>query len=143
MVLVGGSAAAATFGLMLTDPQFPAKRIHVAEYIAVAWLVYRGLGGRLGAPRRAAAAVLIASLLGVHDELIQGLHPRRTFGVLDIITNGFGATAGALAALAMTTTVNAPDAPRAWRHVAILVLALCATMSAYPLVAILFELSFQ
>ena len=81
MLLLGGSAAVATFGLMLTDPQFPAKRIHVAEYIAVAWLVYRGLGGRLGAPRRAAAAALIASLLGVHDELIQGLHPRRTFGV--------------------------------------------------------------
>lgn len=46
--LLGISVGVAAIGLALTDPQFPAKRIHVAEYIAVAWLVYRGLGRRLG-----------------------------------------------------------------------------------------------
>ncbi len=39
--LLGSSVAVAVIGLALTDPQFPAKRIHVAEYIVVAWLVYR------------------------------------------------------------------------------------------------------
>jgi hypothetical protein len=141
--LIGSSIAVAAIGLALTDPQFPAKRIHVAEYIAVAWLVYRGLGRRLGGPRRAAAAVLIATLLGVHDELVQGLHTQRTFGVLDIVTNGLGAGAGALAALAMTTPLDAPDATQAGRHVVFLVLVLCSTMLAYPLIAAQFGLRFQ
>ena len=141
--LLGSSVAVAVIGLALTDPQFPAKRIHVVEYIAVAWLVYGGLGRRFGGPRRAAAAVLIATLLGVHDELVQGLHAQRTFGILDIVANGLGAAAGALAALAMTTPLDAPDSPQAWRHVAILALVLCMTMLAYPLIAGQFELQFQ
>ena len=87
--------------------------------------------------------MLIATLLGVHDELVQGLHAQRTFGILDIVANGLGAAAGALAALGMTTPLDAPDTPRAWHHVAFLVLVLCTTMLAYPLIAGQFELQFQ
>ena len=108
MALLGGAVVAASIGLLLTDPQYPAKRIHIAKYVAVAWLVYLGLGGRLGGPRRALATLLIAALLGVHDELIQGLHPDRSFGIRDIVANGFGAAAGALIALAVTRVLHTP-----------------------------------
>jgi hypothetical protein len=129
--------------LLLTDPQYPAKRIHIAEYVAVSWLVYLGLGGRLGGPRRALAALLIAALLGVHDELIQGLHPNRSFGIRDIVANGFGAAAGALIALAVTRVLHTPDAVGAWRHVAILFMALVAGLAVYPLIAAVFGLPFR
>ena len=125
IALLGGAAAAASIGLLLTDPQYPAKRIHIAEYVAVAWLVYLGLGGRMGGPRRALATLLIAALLGVHDELIQGLHPDRSFGIRDIVANGFGAAAGA------------------WHHVAILFMALVAGLAVYPLIAAVFGLPFR
>lgn len=141
--LLGGAVTTAAIGLAMTDPQFPPKRIHVAEYMAVTWLVYRGLEGRLGGPRRAAAAALIATLLGVHEELAQGLHPQRTFGVFDMIVNGVGAAAGALAALAMTTPLDAPDSPRAWRHVVLLALILLATLPTYPLIATAFGLQLE
>ncbi len=39
--------------------------------------------------------------------------------------------------------IDAPDSPQAWRHVAFLVLVLCTTMLAYPLIAGQFELQFQ
>ena len=143
LVLLGGAGAAAAIGLLLTDPQYPAKRIHIAEYVVVAWLVYRGLGRRLGGPRRALAALLIAALLGVHDELIQGLHPDRSFGLRDMVANGFGAAAGVLVALAVTRVLHTPDAIHAWRHVAILVTALVAGLAVYPLVGAVYGLPFR
>jgi hypothetical protein len=143
IALLGGAAAAASIGLLLTDPQYPAKRIHIAEYVAVSWLVYLGLGGRLGGPRRALAALLIAALLGVHDELIQGLHPNRSFGIRDIVANGFGAAAGALIALAVTRVLHTPDAVGAWHHVAILFMALVVGLAVYPLIAAVFGLPFR
>ena len=86
----------AVLGLVLTDPRFPAKRIHVPEYIAVAWLVRAGLRHYLNGWSLTVGAALIASLYGVHDELIQGLHPVRTYGLVDMASNACGATAGAI-----------------------------------------------
>jgi hypothetical protein len=143
LALLGGALVVAAVGLAMTDPRFPPKRVHVPEYIAVAWLVYQGLGGRLGGPRRAAAAVLLATLLGVHEELAQGLHPQRTLGALDMAVNGLGSIAGALTALAMTAPLDGPDSPGAWRHVRLLALILLATLPAYPLIAAGFGLPFE
>ncbi len=42
-----------------------------------------------------------AALLGVHEELIQGLLPDRTYGVADIAANAVGAGAGSLMAHGM------------------------------------------
>jgi VanZ family protein len=141
--LLGCAAVVAAVGLAVTDPEFPAKRIHVAQYIAVAWLIYRGLGPRLGGPRRAMAAAVISCLLGVHDELVQGLHPLRTFGAVDILTNCLGAAAGVLAALAVTSPMTGSDAQGAWRHVVLVALVVVAAALIYPPTAAYFELSFQ
>ncbi len=143
LALLGGALVVAAASLAMTDPEFPPKRVHVPEYIAVAWLIYQGLQGRLGGARRAAAAALLATLLGVHEELAQGLHPQRTLGAFDMVVNGVGAIAGALAALAMTSPLEAPDAPGAWRHVGLLALILLATLPAYPLIAAGFGLPFE
>jgi len=99
IALIGAAVVVAVLGLLMTDPQFPAKRIHVGEYVLVAWLIWRGLAGRLDGWGRAAFAALIASLMGVHDEMIQGLHPERSFGLWDMAANACGAVAGALAAM--------------------------------------------
>ncbi len=41
-------------------------------------------------------SILFASLLGVHDELLQGLHPLRTYGIRDIVVNALGSAGGGL-----------------------------------------------
>lgn len=83
-------------GLLLADPAFPAKRVHVAEYALLALVLRRALVPMLGGVLQAATAAILAGLCGVHDEMIQGLWADRTFGHADIVVNGFGAAAGAL-----------------------------------------------
>ena len=41
----------------------------------------------------------------IHDELLQGLHPQRRFGVADILVNALSATAGACVATAAARSV--------------------------------------
>ena len=85
----------AVVSFWITDPDFPAKRSHIAEYIVLALVVRRALAFRLDGGWLGLAAGLVAALLGVHDELLQGLHPARYFGVPDLAVNGLAAASGA------------------------------------------------
>ncbi|MHB1218446.1 MAG: VanZ family protein [Alphaproteobacteria bacterium] len=96
--VVACALACAGIGLLATDPDFPSKRIHVPQYIVLALVVRRGLCLRLSGWPLTLVGWAITVVLGCHDELIQGFHPQRTFGVVDILTNGWGAAAGALLA---------------------------------------------
>ena len=89
------AVALAVVAFWITDPDFPAKRSHVAEYILLALVVRRALAFRLDGAWLGLASGLVAALLGVHDELLQGLHPARYFGPLDLAVNGLAAAAGA------------------------------------------------
>mgnify|MGYP000464329935 CR=1 FL=1 len=87
----------AGIGLLATDPDFPSKRIHVPQYIALALVVRRGLCSRLSGWPLTILGWAITVVLGCHDELVQGFHPQRTFGLVDVLTNAWGAAAGASA----------------------------------------------
>jgi VanZ family protein len=99
----------ALIGLASTDPMFPAKRIHVPQYAflcCVLWFSIRT------AERTRWTLLLVfcaAALYGVHDEFLQGLHPRRTFGLRDMLTDFSGAAAGAFLVRAF---VRVPSAER-------------------------------
>jgi hypothetical protein len=122
MPLAGLAVAGAA--LALCDPAFPAKRIHVAEYALIALVL------RVGASRFASGWPLtvtvtcLAGLLGVHDELIQGLHPDRTFGLRDVGVDILGGLAGAL--LAHRPAARPQDPPGEWLPAILLVLAALA-----------------
>lgn len=88
-------ALLAIASLALTDPAFPAKRIHVAEYLALAVMVRAYLSRLAGGWGLAGLTAALTALYGVHDELIQGLLPDRTFGLRDIAVNILSAIAGA------------------------------------------------
>lgn len=80
---------------LLTDPAYPAKRIHIPEYILLS-LVLRWAGSyRLSGVELTVSAGVLTGLLGVHDELLQGLHPSRYFGINDIVVNAISGVAGA------------------------------------------------
>jgi len=85
-------------GLLATDPEFPSKRIHVPQYIALALVVRRGLSTRISGWPLTLSGWVITLVLGCHDELIQGFHPQRTFGLVDVLTDAWGAAAGSLLA---------------------------------------------
>jgi hypothetical protein len=93
-LVVGSVIALACLGV--TDAAFPAKRIHVAEYLMAACLVRSYLVHLVGGWWLAGLTAALAALCGIHDEMIQGLLPDRTFGLSDIVVDTGGAVAGAL-----------------------------------------------
>jgi hypothetical protein len=97
---LAASCVLAGVALLLADPEFPAKRIHVPQYALLALVVTRGLRFHLDGVPLLAATALIAAVLGSHDELLQGLYPSRTYGLRDIALNAVSGAAGALAAYA-------------------------------------------
>ena len=94
VVLLG--VAIAVVSLFLSDPRFPAKRIHIVEYGVLAIVVRHAFSYRLDGTPLLWATVVVTVLLGCHEELLQGLHPLRTFGPGDIARNAAAALAGGL-----------------------------------------------
>lgn len=80
----------AILGLALTDPQYPAKRIHVLEYFLLTLVVRRAMAPDMDGISLSVLSIAAAIFLAVHDELIQGLLPSRTFGVRDIFIDTLG-----------------------------------------------------
>lgn len=82
--------------LAVPDPEAPVKRIHVIEYMLLSLLIRYTMSVRLQGFALLIFSVFFASLLGVHDELLQGLHPLRTYGIRDILVNALGSAGGGL-----------------------------------------------
>jgi hypothetical protein len=113
--VIAGSILA-LIALWLCDPEFPAKRIHVAEYVLLSLVVRRGVAFDVQGGRLTILSALITALFGFHDELAQGLHPDRSFALVDVGVNALSAFAGALIAqglglFAGRRTVAADAAP--------------------------------
>ncbi|MBO6783712.1 MAG: VanZ family protein [Alphaproteobacteria bacterium] len=98
--LLAGAIGLAAIGLSITDPAFPSKRIHVPQYFMLAVVVWVALPARLRTWTTPLFTLLAAALYGVHDEFLQGLHSRRTFGLRDMTVNLCGAASGTLVMLA-------------------------------------------
>lgn len=95
---IAAAVALAALGLAMTDPMFPSKRIHVPQYIVLALVVRAGLSRHLSGWRLTLMGAFVAALFGCHDELLQGLHPKRTYGWPDMQVNALGALSGSILA---------------------------------------------
>ena len=94
-LFLGLGIVGAFFSLAIPDPHIPIKRIHVAEYIVLSFCVRYTLSHRLQGTSLTLFTVFITVLLGVHDEMLQGLHALRYYGWRDIIVNGMAGLSGA------------------------------------------------
>lgn len=98
---LAAAAALAALGLAIPDPAFPGKRVHVVQYFILACVVWQAVPARHRTPAGIALTLLAVALYGVHDEFLQGFHPRRTFGIPDMTVNLCGAASGICTLLAM------------------------------------------
>ncbi|MDP7172068.1 MAG: VanZ family protein [Alphaproteobacteria bacterium] len=128
------AATLALAGLLFADPAFPAKRVHVFQYALLALVVRRGLASRLDGVPLMAMSALVAALLGVHDELIQGLRPERYFSLTDILVNTVSASAGGCLGTALWGPGNRddPPSPRAWLAVGLALAVLLSGLTYAP-----------
>lgn len=92
---LAGGIACLLLALWLPDSRFPAKRVHVAEYLLLAVVVRSILSLRLQGGRLFLYTVLVTALFGIHDEMLQGLHPLRSYGLRDITVNSLAGLGGA------------------------------------------------
>ena len=130
LVLVLTAAALAVLAWLLIDARFPAKRVHLFEYALLAVVVRQFFRARMAEPLATVAGVVVASLLGAHDELLQGLHPGRFFSPIDVLVNSLSAGAGGALAHAFQPpgcrTDVSPLAVKHWVIVSVAVIALTA-----------------
>jgi hypothetical protein len=93
----------AIVGLASTDPTFPAKRIHVPQYVILAIVLHFAIRASDRTTLTLFFVFLAAAAYGVHDEFLQGLHPRRNYGLRDMFVNACGAGAGTLLVRALSS----------------------------------------
>ncbi|MBS29118.1 MAG: hypothetical protein CL566_09405 [Alphaproteobacteria bacterium] len=99
-------------GLGSTDPIYAAKRIHVPQYALLGLVVWFSIKSADQTPRTLFLVILAGALYGVHDEFLQGIHPQRSFGIRDMLTDVCGVLAGVffVRAIAKVPTRKKPEA---------------------------------
>lgn len=93
---IAGGTLLCIAGLLIPDPGFPVKRIHVAEYAILSLVARYAMAPFLGGTSLFFHSACFAAILGVHDEFLQGLHPARTYGIQDLVVNSLGSFGGGL-----------------------------------------------
>ncbi len=84
------------FSLLIPDPDFPVKRIHVAEYALLSLVARYAMSRSLQGLPLFFYSACFAAVLGIHDEFLQGFHPARTYGLRDMVVNTLGSFGGGL-----------------------------------------------
>ena len=72
--------------IMRLEPN-PNKHIHIPQYILMAWLLYAAISKDYKGKGLFTLIFFYASLLGIVDELEQGIHPSRFYGWSDMLVN--------------------------------------------------------
>jgi len=90
------STAVFVVGLLSTDPEFPAKRVHLPEYFVLTAIVYWSCHSHMSRRLAVWGGVILSAMLGGVDEIIQGAMATRTFGLRDIAANTLGAFSAGL-----------------------------------------------
>ena len=94
-------SAAIALTIIKSEPN-PNKHIHIPEYILMAWLLYAALCKSYHGKGIFLLLIICGSMLGVVDELEQGLHPKRFYGWIDMIINSASTVIGALTIMGLT-----------------------------------------
>ncbi len=90
----------------------PNKHIHIPEYILLAGILYAAIALDYEGKGIFILVFVCASMLGVVDELAQGLHPQRRYGLGDMAVNSASALIGVLLLMGLR------DPPRGdWRWI--------------------------
>ncbi len=80
----------------------PNKHIHIPEYVLMAWLLYAALSKDYYGKGIFILIFICGSMLGVVDELEQGLHPKRFYGWSDMAVNSSSTLIGIFTILGLT-----------------------------------------
>jgi len=86
---------------IFTFQENPNKHIHIPEYVLLAWLVYAALYRDYRGSGIFILVFVCTSMLGLVDELEQGIHPGRFYGLSDMLVNTSSALIGVFTILGL------------------------------------------
>jgi len=95
---------------MVLEPN-PNKHVHIPEYIVMAWLLFEALSLDYKGKGMLVLVFICSSLLGIVDELLQGVHPQRFYGWQDMVMNSAATVIGILTLAGLRTR---PTGDWAW-----------------------------
>ena len=94
--------------IIITLEPNPNKHIHIPEYVLMAWLLFAALSTDYKRGDLLLLIFILTSMLGVVDEIEQGIHPARFYGWSDMLINSASALIGVLTIMGLTDFKN-PD----------------------------------
>ena len=121
------------------------KYIHIPEYVLMSWLLYQALIVDYKGRGILLLVFICGGMLGVVDEIMQGIHPQRTYGWKDMIINAAACLIGILSLVGIKRPVK-----RKWAwcndlkfSTGSLAVILFGSISAVPMCFYLFEVRNQ
>ena len=102
LYLVPAAVIAAT--IMVLQPN-PNKHIHIPQYVLMAWLLFAVLSKDIKGKELFILIFLLGSVLGVVDELEQGVHPTRFYGWSDMLVNSASTLIGVFTIMGLNKAV--------------------------------------
>ncbi len=91
------------YAVITLEPN-PNKHIHIPEYVLMAWLLFTVLSMDYKSADIFILVFSLTSMLGVVDELEQGIHPARFYGYSDMLVNSASALIGVLTIMGLKKT---------------------------------------
>ena len=88
------------FFIVFLEPN-PNKHIHIPEYVLMAWLLFEAIRIDYSGAGIFVLVFLASSLLGVFDEVMQGIHTARQYGWPDMLNNTFSSLIGVLSLIGL------------------------------------------
>jgi hypothetical protein len=82
------------------------KYIHIPEYVLMTWILYQALAVDYKGSGILLLIFMCAAMLGIVDELLQGIHPQRTYGWKDMIIDTASSFIGVLTLLGIKHQVT-------------------------------------
>jgi hypothetical protein len=103
-------SAILAFAIVSLEPN-PNKHIHISEYILMSWILFEAISIDYRGKGIFFLIFICSSMLGIVDELEQGIHPNRSYGWSDMLVNS---TSTIIGILFLMGTRKRPEGDWAW-----------------------------
>jgi VanZ family protein len=131
--------------LIMTFENNTNKYIHIPEYVLMSWILYQALVADYKGGGILLLVFICGAMLGVVDEIMQGIHPQRTYGWKDMVID----SASSLIGILSLTGLKRPEMRKwGWHNelryfTGSLAVVLFGAVSAVPMCSYLFEVHNQ
>jgi hypothetical protein len=119
------------------------KHIHIPEYVLMTWILFEAISIDYRGRGIGILILICASMLGIVDEILQGIHPQRSYGWIDMLINTASSIIGVLTLISIC---KMPEGDWSWldnlrKYYKSLIVIFCGAAAAAWMCLMLFEIA--